>query len=58
MLLLMFSDSVRQSLEKSVLFQLAFPDHDQIPAELVQLFFCFLVSVNIPFEFLLPEFNI
>ena len=54
----MFFDSVRQSLEKSVLSQLAFPDHDQIPAELVQLFFRFPVSVDIPFEFLLPEFNI
>ena len=30
----------------------------QIPAELIQLFFRFLVSVNIPFEFLLPEFDI
>ena len=49
---------VRQSFEESFFFQLAFPDHNQIPAEPFQLFFCITVSVDIGFEFLLPEFNI
>ena len=49
---------VRQSFEESFFFQLAFPDHNQIPAEPFQLFFRITVSVDIAFEFLLPEFNI
>ncbi len=48
----------RQSFEESFFFQLAFPDNDQIPAELLQLFFRISVPLNIPLEFLLPEFHI
>ena len=54
----MFFYFARQSFEESFFFQLAFPGHDQMPAELLQLFFRIPVSVNIPFEFLLPKFRI
>ena len=54
----MFFDSVRQGFKETVVFQLAFPHHYQIPAELAQLFFRLLVPLDVPFEFLLPEFNI
>ena len=54
----MFFYFVRQSFEESFFFQLAFPDNDQIPTELLQLFFRISVPLNIPLEFLLPEFHI
>ena len=54
----MFFYFVRQSFEESVFLQLTLPDHNQIPAELFQLFFRFSVPVDIPLEFLLPEFDV
>lgn len=48
----------RQSFEESFFFQFAFPDHDQIPAELLQLFSRISIPLDIPLEFLLPEFRI
>ena len=54
----MFFYFTRQSIEESFFFQLAFPDNNQIPAELFQLLFRLPVSVDIPFEFFLPEFHI
>ena len=54
----MIFDSVRQGFKKTVLFQLAFPHHYQVPVELVQLFFRFLVPVDITFELFPPEFDI
>lgn len=51
----MFFYFVRQSFEESVFLQLTLPDHNQIPAELFQLFFRFSVPVDIPLEFLLPD---
>ena len=54
----MFFYFIRQCFEESFFFQLAFPDHNQIPTELLQLFFRISVPLNIPLEFLLPEFRI
>ena len=54
----MFFYFVRQSFEEAVFLQLTLPDHNQIPAEFLQLFFSFSVSLDIPIEFLPPEFDI
>lgn len=54
----MFFYFTRKCFKESFIFQLTFPDNNQIPAEVLQLLFRIPVSVDIPFEFLLPKFNI
>ena len=51
-------DFVRQGVEKSVLFQLAFPYYYKIPAEVAQSVFRYCVPFDVPLELFPPEFNV
>ena len=54
----MFFYFARESFEKTILFQLTFPDDNQIPTEFFQPLFRSPVPFNIPSKFCLPEFEI